>query len=185
MSVSWAFASIVSGRFMVATSYRVVAVTGALALFSGCMMLVFLRPHHGPLWASLPSFVVGIGMGLCSAVFIVSIQASVPWRQRGAATSSTMFLRFVGQAIGVAGCGAVLNLTMHTLDPGAARSVDALMSEASRHAIGTAEVARLTDIMADSLRNAYALTALFGLITVWVSFGLPRRLNPRLQIKPD
>ncbi|HNU69148.1 MAG TPA: MFS transporter, partial [Myxococcota bacterium] len=70
-------------------------------------MLVLLRPHHGPWIASLGSFVIGIGMGFTSTVFIVSIQASVPWRQRGAATSSSMFLRFIGQAVGVAGCGAV------------------------------------------------------------------------------
>lgn len=185
MSVSWAIASIVSGRFMEATSYRTVAVTGALALLSGCLMLVYLKPDHGPLGASVPSFVVGLGMGFSSGVFIVSIQASVPWHQRGAATSSTMFLRFVGQAVGVAGCGAVLNLTMNTLDPDAARAVDALMSATSRSAMAAEEVERLTGIMAVSLRNAYALTALFGLVTVLVSFGLPRRLNPRSQVKPD
>jgi hypothetical protein len=39
---------------------------------------------------------IGIGMGLCNTTFIVSIQAAVPWHQRGAATSSCMFMRFVG-----------------------------------------------------------------------------------------
>ncbi len=37
MSVSWSFASVVGGRIMVRTSYRLVAVLGSLALISGCL----------------------------------------------------------------------------------------------------------------------------------------------------
>ena len=107
MSISWAVASIVGARLMGRTSYRLTAALGGLCLFFGSVMLVLLQPSHGPLWASVGSFVIGIGMGFCSTVYIVSIHASVPWRQRGAATSSSMFLRFIGQAAGAAGCGAV------------------------------------------------------------------------------
>ncbi len=185
MSVSWALASIVAGRFMVRTSYRVVSTWGALSLVIGCVLLVLLRPDHGPLWASLGSFMIGVGMGLCNTVFIVSIQASVPWRQRGAATSSSMFLRFVGQAVGVAGCGAVLNFTMRTLDPAAAGAVDGLLDPVARLAIDPGEVSRLTAILADSLRNSYVLTAVLAVATLVISLGLPRGLNPRKQIKPD
>ena len=100
MSVSWALASFAAGRIMVRTSYRLVAILGGLSLSVGCAMLAVLRPADGPLWAAAGSLVIGIGMGFCSTVFIVSIQASVPWRQRGAATSSSMFMRFVGQSVG-------------------------------------------------------------------------------------
>lgn len=185
MSVSWALASIFAGRFMARTSYRTVCFWGALSLVVGCLMLVALRPDHGPLWASVGSFMIGVGMGLCNTVFIVSIQASVPWRQRGAATSSSMFLRFVGQAVGAAGCGAVLNLTMQSLDPGAAQAVDALLDLSARAAMAADEVTRLTAILAASLRNTYVLTALLALITLGISFGLPPGLNPRRQVKPD
>jgi len=185
MSVSWALASIVAGRFMVRTSYRTVSAWGSLSLVTGCVMLVLLRPDHGPLWASLGSFMIGIGMGLCNTVFIVSIQASVPWRQRGAATSSSMFLRFVGQAVGAAGCGAVLNFTMRALDPQAAGAVDGLLDPVARTAIDPGEVVRLTGILAESLRNSYVLTAVLAVATLVVSTALPRGLNPRKQIKPD
>ena len=144
-----------------------------------------LRPEHGPLWASVGSFVIGIGMGLCNTVFIVSIQASVPWRQRGAATSSSMFLRFVGQAVGAAGCGAVLNFTMLRIDPDAARAVDRLLDVVARVALPPAEIARLTDIVARSLHNAYWLTLILALITLLISQGLPARLSSRTQLKPD
>jgi EmrB/QacA subfamily drug resistance transporter len=185
MSVSWAVASIIGARLMARTSYRLVAVWGALCLVAGCVMLVLLRPEHGPLVASVGSFVIGIGMGFCNTVYIVSIQASVPWRQRGAATSSSMFLRFVGQAGGAAGCGAVLNATMMRLDPDATRAVDRMLDVGARAGMDPAEVARLTEVIARSLQNAYLLAAVLAVITLLIAFGLPARLNPRQQIKPD
>ena len=89
MSVTWALASLLAGRIMTRTSYRLVAILGGVALAAGCAMLADLKPADGPIWAAAGSLVIGIGMGFCSTVFIVSIQASVPWRQRGAATSSS------------------------------------------------------------------------------------------------
>jgi hypothetical protein len=50
---------------------------------------------------------IGVGMGFCNTTFMISVQTSVAWRQRGAATSSTMFLRFLGQSLGAAMFGAV------------------------------------------------------------------------------
>jgi EmrB/QacA subfamily drug resistance transporter len=181
MSVSWALASIVGGRIMVRTSYRLVAVLGAIALAAGCFMLTQLSPADGPIWAAVASFVMGIGMGFCNTVFIVAIQASVPWRQRGAATSSSMFLRFVGQAVGAAGCGAVLNATMLRLDPAAPKAVNQLMDAATRAAMPPAQVAHLTDVMAASLHNAYLLALAFSLITLLISACIPARLSPRHQ----
>ena len=181
MSVSWAIASIVGGRIMVRTSYRLVAVLGAIALAAGCFMLTLLSPADGPIWASAASFVMGIGMGFCNTVFIVAIQASVPWRQRGAATSSSMFLRFVGQAVGAAGCGAVLNATMLGLDPLAPRAVDKLMDPTSRAAMPADLVTHLTDVMAASLHNAYLLALAFSLVTLVISACIPARLSPRHQ----
>jgi EmrB/QacA subfamily drug resistance transporter len=178
MSVSWAIASLAAGRIMMRTSYRRVAVLGGLSLSIGCAMLAALRPADGLLWASAGSLVIGIGMGFCSTVFIVSIQASVPWRQRGAATSSSMFMRFVGQSAGAAGCGAVLNATMLHLDPGALHTVDRLLDHSERLAMTPAELAHLTGVMAASLHNAYLLATAFAVLTLLIAFQLPARLSP-------
>ena len=84
-----------------------------IALVAGCAILIFGAARRlGRISPRSASFIIGIGMGFSMSVFIVSIQASVPWAQRGAATSSTMFLRFMGQVMGVSGCGAVLNATI-------------------------------------------------------------------------
>lgn len=178
MSVSWALASIAAGRIMMRTSYRLVAIFGGLSLSIGCAMLVALTPANGPLWAAAGSLVIGIGMGCCSTVFIVSIQASVPWHQRGAATSSSMFMRFVGQSVGASACGAVLNATMLHLDPGAVHAVDRLLDPVTRRAMLPIELTHLTNVMAGSLHNAYLLATGFALLTLLLAFQLPTRLSP-------
>ena len=178
MSVTWALASIAAGRVMVRTSYRLVAIVGGLSLSTGCAILATLRPADGPLWASVGSLVIGIGMGCCSTTFIVSIQASVPWGQRGAATSSSMFMRFVGQSTGAAACGAVLNATMRHLDPSAVNAMAQLLDLPTRRAMAPDRLAHLTDVMAGSLHNAYLLATGFAVLTLVIACQLPARLSP-------
>jgi EmrB/QacA subfamily drug resistance transporter len=178
MSVTWALASLLAGRIMMRTSYRVVAVLGGVALATGCAMLAAMRPADGLVWASAGSLVIGIGMGFCSTVFIVSIQASVPWHQRGAATSSSLFMRFVGQSAGAAMCGAVLNASMLRRDPGALHTVERLLDPPARLAMGSVELGHLTDVMAGALQNAYLLATGFGLLTLLIACAMPARLSP-------
>ncbi len=179
MSVSWALASVLSGRIMLRTSYRAVAVLGGIATIAGCAMLLALTPARGPLWAATGSFVIGIGMGFCSTTFIVSIQAAVTWKQRGAATSSTMFLRFVGQSLGAAGCGAVLNATLHAADPATARLADRVLDPAQRAGLAPHELAQVVGLLAHGLHNAYLLATAFAFATLAVAWMIPRRLSPR------
>lgn len=51
------------------------------------------------LWAMMASFFVGVGMGLTTTSFIVSIQSAVPWNQRGAATAANSFMRNLGRIL--------------------------------------------------------------------------------------
>jgi len=178
MSVSWALASVIGGRIMVRTTYRLVAVQGAIALVVGCAILIVAPPEAGPVFTALGSFIVGIGLGFCMSVFIVSIQASVPWGQRGAATSSTMFLRFIGQVMGVSGCGAVLNATILRMDPGASRAIDRMLNPVSRAALGPSEVSHLTNIIANGLHNAWLLAGLFSLLALLFACLMPKSLSP-------
>ena len=119
-SISWAFASFAAGRLMIRTSYRLVAVIGGLSVVAGSLLLIALQPGWPLALAATGSFVIGIGMGFCNTAFIVSIQASVGWTERGVATSSYMFMRIVGQSVGAAVFGAVLNfgLSRHAPEAG-------------------------------------------------------------------
>ena len=178
MSVTWAIASFYGGRLMVRTTYRLTAVLGTLALIAGSAVLITLTPERGVAWASFGSLLIGIGMGLCNTTFIVSIQAAVPWHQRGAATSSCMFLRFVGQSLGAASFGAVLNITMLHVAPDAVPMVDSLLDPAQRSRLAAAELARLTDVVALALHNTYLLAGALSVAALVFALLLPPRLSP-------
>ena len=178
MSVTWAFASFYGGRLMVRTTYRLTAVLGTLALIAGSAVLITLTPARGIPWASTGSLLIGIGMGLCNTTFIVSVQAAVPWHQRGAATSSVMFLRFVGQSLGAASFGAVLNLTLLRMASDAVGEIDQLLDPLTRAKVETAELARLTDVIAFGLHNTYVLAGLLSVAALGLALALPSGLSP-------
>jgi EmrB/QacA subfamily drug resistance transporter len=179
MSVSWALFSLIGGRIMVRTSYRLTATIGGSSLVAGCLLLVLLPAAAGPLWAAFASFVIGIGMGFCTTTFIVSVQASVAWHQRGAATSSTMFLRFIGQAVGAAGCGAVLNAAVLYMDPAAVGRIATLLDPVGRAGLDPASLAHLTGVLSHGLHTTYLLALGFAGATLAIASRLPARLGPR------
>ena len=136
LSVAWTLGSIVGGRLMIRTSYRVTATLGGLSLVAGALALIALEPPRGLAWANVGALFVGLGMGFCSTTFLVSVQASVGWGERGVATSSTMFMRIVGQAAGAASFGAILNLAVHRYVPETVSVVSRLMTPSLRATLG-------------------------------------------------
>jgi MFS family permease len=177
-SMSWAFASFAAGRLMVRTSYRLVAVVGALWLVAGSLLLVTLEPGRGLAWAITGSFVIGIGMGFCNTAFVVAIQASVGWTERGVATSSYMFMRIVGQSVGAAMFGAVLNFGLSRHAPEAGDLINRLLDPGLRRSLGTAELAHLSDAIASSLHLVYIIAGLAALVTLVLACALPAALSP-------
>jgi len=177
-SISWAFASFAAGRLMVRTSYRLVAVIGGLALVAGSLSLILLDPGRALAWAATGSFVIGIGMGFCNTAFVVSIQASVGRAERGVATSSYMFMRIVGQSVGAAVFGAVLNFGLYRHAPEAGDLVNRLLDPGLRHSLGQAELARLGGAIASSLHPVYVIAGLAAIVTFALACALPAALSP-------
>jgi MFS family permease len=177
-SVSWAFASMAAGRLMIRTSYRLAASIGGVFLVIGSLALITLEPASGLLWAGTGAFLLGVGMGFCNTAFIVSIQASVGWSERGTATSATMFMRIVGNSVGAAIFGAILNFGVYSRVPDAGDAVNRLMSPAARQSLAAAEVARLTEAVASSLHVVYVIAGLVGLASLILALALPPRLSP-------
>jgi MFS family permease len=177
-SVSWAFASMAAGRLMIRTSYRLAASIGGVALVAGSVVLILLTPEKGLLWAGTGAFLLGVGMGFCNTAFIVSIQASVGWNERGMATSSTMFMRIVGQSVGAAVFGAILNFGIYRQLPETGDAVNRLMSPTARASLGAGELARLVEAVGSSLHTVYLIAGLIALVSLILALCLPARLSP-------
>jgi hypothetical protein len=94
---------------MAKTSYRSTGAVGALALIVGAALLITLDPHNGFAAMTTGALLIGIGMGVCNIVFLLVVQGSVGWSERGVATASTLFTRTIGQTIGAGLAGAILN----------------------------------------------------------------------------
>lgn len=109
MSIGWPIAATIAGRLILKIGFRPTAILGGISLIIGGVIFTILTPEKGPWFAAMGSLFIGIGMGLSSTSFIVSIQNSVTWQKRGIATATNMFMRTIGSAVGAALLGGLLN----------------------------------------------------------------------------
>jgi len=182
MSLGWPSASITGGRLMLRTSYRFTAVLGGLMLVAGSLMLAAMRPGDGALWAGAGSFLTGLGMGFSATTFMVSIQSAVAWERRGVATSGYMFMRILGQALGTAMFGAVLNSGLARLGGGV--PVNRLMHGAgARAALPAAQAHELVAALAQALSHVYVVSVALALVTLALVVALPRGLRPHGELR--
>ncbi len=108
MTVGWPLASVAAGRLFVRLGVRRISRAGGVAIMAGAL-LVALMADLGPAQVGVGSFVMGVGMGLLSTTFMVAIQTRVAWARRGVATASNVLMRILGNALGAAVFGGILN----------------------------------------------------------------------------
>ncbi|MBV8187601.1 MAG: MFS transporter [Alphaproteobacteria bacterium] len=177
MSVSWALSGAIAGRILVHTGYRTTAMIGGAALAIGSIVLVAVTPARGPLWVGAGTMLVGIGMGFCNTTFLVSVQAAVERTQRGTGTASNIFSRLVGQSVGAALFGGLVNLGVMLIVPEARDAAENLMDPALRRGLPADELVALTQAMAAALQNVHLVAAVAGVAALVVGSRLPRTLD--------
>lgn len=175
LTLSWTTASMSLSRVLNRLAYRPIALAGALALLTGAAALLLLRPGQDAAWVVVACALLGVGLGLHSLVFNVVVQSSVAQHDRGRATSLFYFCRMIGQAVGAAAFGGVLNAGLAAAGPSAHDAVRDLVEPSLRIALPTAELARLTGALADALHGVFALAVGIAAITLLGVFLVPRR----------
>lgn len=109
MLVSWPLASAFSSKILRLMSVRTATRMGGLLIPAGAVFLLFLKPGENLILAGIGPALMGFGMGLLNILSVVMIQGSIEWSKRGSATASLIFARTLGNTVGVAAIGAVLN----------------------------------------------------------------------------
>ncbi|RXI96540.1 DHA2 family efflux MFS transporter permease subunit [Anaerobacillus alkaliphilus] len=109
MSLAWPLGAFFSGRFIVKLGTKPISLAGVILIALGSFALTFITELTSNLFLIIIMIVIGLGFGLSFTVFTVIVQSSVDWNNRGAAASSNAFLRTLGQTLGIAVLGAVLN----------------------------------------------------------------------------
>ncbi|WP_071395498.1 MDR family MFS transporter [Bacillus tuaregi] len=183
MSIGWPIASTFAGILLLKIGFRTTSLLGGAALIMGSILFITLTPDAGPLWAAVGSFMVGLGMGLTTTSFIVVIQSSVSWEQRGIATASNSFMRNLGNTIGAALLGGILNSQIlryfkeNGQDFNADLSVDSitvLLNQNERNLLPDSLLQFLQDGLTYSLHIVYYVVLLIAVISFILILLLPR-----------
>lgn len=182
MSIGWPIASTLAGRLLLRIGYRRTSIMGGISLIIGATIFSLLSADHGPLFAASGSLFIGIGMGLTSTSFIVSIQNAVDWKSRGIATASNMFMRTIGSALGAALLGGLLNSRVETVIEQSdlsgtfeVNSTNQLLREEGRESLGERAAEVLQDGLSSGLHMVYVGLLVLAIVSFLFIFQLPRK----------
>jgi EmrB/QacA subfamily drug resistance transporter len=178
MFIGWTPGSIIGAQLQLHTSYRFTAICGAVSVLAGAALLVTLRSDSLIAHAAAGVIALGLGFGLINSVFVVATQTAVGWDRRGAATSSNIFLRQIGQAIGSAVFGAIFNIGIYASIPDAGNAVTALMDPLKRALVAPLDLARNTNAIATSLHQVYVILCVLAVIEFGLVLTLPAKARP-------
>lgn len=172
MSIGWPIASSLAGRLLNWIGYRTTTVIGGVALLAGGFLFYMMTPAYGPFGAAAASFVTGVGMGLTTTSFIVMIQNTSAWHERGAATAANMFMRNIGNTVGAALLGGVLNMQLarylREQEGAEGLSVSSINDWLGGSSMNDSAAQILRDGLTTSLHTVYTVVFAFSVL----SFGL-------------
>jgi hypothetical protein len=143
-------------------------------------VLALMPPGSAPLWAGAGSFIIGFGMGLLNTTFVILIQGSVSWANRGSATASNIFSRMLGGTFGAATLGAVLNTSLHRRlagpenGPATVETVRQMFDSGVSGSLAAGQHAELLGALGASLQYVFIALAAFGALTLISTWFVPQ-----------
>lgn len=112
MIVAWPVASSQSAKLYMKIGFRDTALVGVGFTLMAAILYSLLH-MTSPVWLIIAvSGIMGIGIGLLTTSTIIGVQSSVDWQRRGVVTGNNMFSRQLGQSIGAAIFGIIVNSTL-------------------------------------------------------------------------
>lgn len=179
MSIGWPISATIAGRLLLRIGYFKTSLMGGISLIAGGTIFVLMDPSYGPLWPAIGSFFVGVGMGLSSTSFIVSIQSTVEWQVRGIATATNMFMRNLGTTIGAALLGGILNSHLQSYleasgNDYSINDVNMLLNQQEREQLSSGMLELLQNALTGSLQSVYLVVLFFALFSFIGILFLPR-----------
>jgi EmrB/QacA subfamily drug resistance transporter len=171
MTVAWTAASMTLGRAIGRLGNRPMALGAAVVLLAGTVALLLVAAGRSLLWVDLVSIPIGAGMGLTSIVFTVAVQSGVAHTDRGRATALFFFCRLMGQALGAAAFGGVLNAGL--TQAGAHDVLQELVNPHIRAAMSADELLRLTNMLSGALHGVFVLGVILSVGVMIVAALVP------------
>jgi MFS family permease len=109
--LAWATSGILVAPLIVRWGFRRTAIIGSALIAISFLCLFVCALLHASGWVLAAVLVVaGGGFGAASMPYLLSVQHSVSWQQRGIVTSACQFFRTMGGAIGIGLMGMLFNV---------------------------------------------------------------------------
>jgi len=110
MLVSLIVGVIISGMIISKTcKYKLLSIIGFLVMGSGTVILMLLNDKSSNVLIIITMIIMGLGIGICMAIFNVTAQNVFPNSQLGVVTSSIQFSGRIGQTIASSILGTVFS----------------------------------------------------------------------------
>ena len=176
MSAAWPFGGFVGSRLLLLIPYRIAATIGAVLLVTGSLLMIALHIGATAAQPIAAALLMGFGMGITNICFVVAIQANVAWSERGAATSSIVFSRIIGQSFGSAVFGGILNFGMAG-HGGSGDTIVSILRTAGHQGADAASIQSLLQALTNSLHNIYLVSGLLAIAVLATVLTLPSHLK--------
>lgn len=164
--VMWTFGAIFSGNLVGKLKTKQIILLGASILSVATFLLFTLSTHSPSFLIYVAVGLFGLGMGLVTPIYMVTIQAAVPAHTRGTAVGLNTFINTFSQTLGAAIFGTIFNTMIH------ARGIKNLDLVSGGHGSTTANIATESqEALAASVHVIYMSTfvlAVFTLIIAWI-----------------
>jgi multidrug resistance protein len=174
MSATSPFGAVLAGQIMLRSSYRVSASLGGLFFIAGCAMLTLLDAQSGPAYVMISGLLVGFGLGLNNNTYMVAIQAECGWSNRGLATGVFIFSRILGQALGAAAFGGILNAGLSRYLNGDGDILTRILTPAARATLPPETLAPLMQEFSRSLHIIFLTLVALAVATLLIGGMLPK-----------
>jgi MFS family permease len=180
--VGWPVGVGIGGRFLLRAGFRRTVIVGMVLVAIAQIGFLTLDRESNALHEAGSMTLMGLGFGFSSVAFMISVQNSVGWADRGVATASLQFFRSIGGSIGVAVMGTVVTTHMQPLleqhDVAAvAGSASALLDPVARRALAPEVLAALQLGMTTAVHDAFFVMAGATLVGVVIALWFPRTLT--------
>jgi EmrB/QacA subfamily drug resistance transporter len=189
LMLSWVTMSVVGGRLLLRTGYRMITILGFVVLTAGFVFLSLFQRETARVWLYFDLVLIGAGLGMTMLTLLIAVQQAVERTKLGIATSLSQFTRAIGGAFGVAVMGAFLsaglavqlnqaalsgntNLTVGQAAEFAANP-NALIDPQAKSQISPATLEVLQEAMAVSIHHVFWIGAIISALALGVAFLLP------------
>ena len=183
LSFAWPTGGFIAGRALLHMSYRRSSSLGSIVLIAGATMMAFVSASLGPNWALASSFLIGLGMGLTNMGFFVAIQASIEWHQRGLVTATFNYSRIIGQSIGTAIFGGIVNAALASQIAGGGDLASRILDPSLRDSMSPADYVPLLDAFSGGVHLIFEINIALAVLTGLWALCLPRGLGVRGQMR--